>query len=399
MNHLLLIGSNGPRTNAVRGLRFFGLYTGVVFCLLTCRSILAQSPLSSQVRSHYEQAQSDLKANRPEDAAREFQAILKLEPNNAGVRANLGMIAFTQANYQEAADNFRLALKVRPQLWNAQALLGLTELHLGATNDAQHRLEEAFSHLEDTNLRVQVGTSLVQLDYEMGKLDEALSATDTLIKLAPKNPDVLYMMYRLHSTLAANALATLAKLGPDSARLHEVLAESHANDDDFSGAISEYQRALELDPKLPGLHFEIGEAILRNGVDEASQQKAEKEFVLALTENPHDPHSEFELGQIGFMRSNLPEALKHYSRAVELQPAFVDAQLALGKVLNEMHQPQEAVKHLIAAIQLDPENSSAHYQLSQSYRSLNQRDDANREMKTFMELRKSNDPASVVLQK
>ena len=396
MNHLALKDPNRAWPNARRELKVFGLYAGAVLCLLISKSMVAQPPPSSQARSHYEQAQSDLKANRPEDAIREFQAILKLEPNNAGVRANLGLIAFTQANYQEAAENFRLALKIRPQLWNAQALLGLSELHLGATRDAQHRLEEAFSHLEETNLRVQVGAALVQLDYEMGKLDEALSATDTLIKLAPKNPDVLYMMYRLHSTFAANALATLAKVGPDSARLHEVLAESHANDNDLSGAISEYQRALVLDPKLPGLHFELGEAILRNGVDEASQQKAEEQFVLALAENPFDPHAEFELGQIGFMRSNLPAALQHYSRAVELQPEMVDAQLALGKVLNEMKQPQEAVKHLLVAIQLDPENSSAHYQLAQAYRSLDQRDDARREMNTFLQLRKSNDPAGIV---
>ncbi len=396
MNHLAFKGPNRASSNAGRRLKGRGLCAGAVFCLLACRMIVAQPPLSSQVRSHYEQAQSDLKANRPEDATREFQAILKLEPNNAAVRANLGLIAFTQANYQEAAESFRLALEIRPQLWNAQALLGLSELHLGATNDAQHRLGEAFSHLEDTSLRIQAGTALVQLDYEKGKLDEALRATDTLIKLAPKNPDVLYMMYRLHSAFAANALATLAEVGPDSARLHEVLAESHATDNDFSGAISEYQRALELDPKLPGLHFELGEAILRNGVDEASQQKAEQQFMFALKENPYDPHSEFELGEIGFMRSNLPGALKHYSRAVELQPDFVDAQLALGKVLNEMHQPQEAVKHLLAAIQLDPENSSAHYQLAQSYRSLNQRDDARREMNMFIKLRKSNDPTSIV---
>lgn len=396
MKRVLVKGTNRAWPSAGRGLEFFGLCAGAGFCLLACRVIVAQPPLSSQVRSHYEQAQSDLKANRPEDAAREFQAILKLEPNNAAVRANLGLIAFTQAKYQEAADNFRLALKIHPLMRNAQALLGLSEMHLGATSEAQHWLEEAFSHIEDTNLRIQAGTALVQLDYEMGKLDEALSATSTLVKLAPQNPDVLYMMYRLHSTFAANALATLAKVGPDSARLHEVLAESHASDNDFSGAISEYERALELDPKLPGLHFELGQAILRNGVDEASQQKAERQFVLALAENPYDPHSEFELGEIGFMRSNLPAALQHYSRAVQLQPELVDAQIALGKILNQMHQPQEAVKHLLAAIQLDPGNSSAHYQLSQSYRSLNQRDDASREMKTFMELRKSNDPSNTV---
>jgi len=393
---LLLKGSNRTWPSKGRGREVLGLCAGAVFCLATCMPAVAQPSPSSQVHSRFEQAQNDLKTNRPADAIREFQAILKLEPNNAGVRANLGLIAFTQANYQEAADEFRLALKIHPQLWNAQALLGLSELHLGAENDAQQRLQEAFAHVEETNLRVQVGTALVQLNCETGKLDEALDTTNALMKLAPANPDVLFMMYRLHSAFAANALATLAKVGPDSARLHQVLAESHASDNDFSGAVSEYQRALELDPKLPGLHFELGEAMLRNGVDEASQKKAEEQFVLALAENPYDAHSEFELGQIGFMRSNLPDALQHYSRAVQLQPQLVDAQLALGKVLNELHQSQEAVKHLVAAIQLDPENSSAHYQLSQSYRALDLRDDARREMSIFTELRKSNDSSNIV---
>jgi tetratricopeptide (TPR) repeat protein len=321
----------------------------------------------------------------------EFQAILNLDPNNAEAHANLGLIAFAGANYEAAAHELRAALKIRPSLWNAQAFLGMSEMHLGATDEARQSLEGAFAHLEDKNLRIRVGTMLVQFDYELGKLDDALNVATAMEKLAPDNPDVLYIVYRAHSALAARALTSLAKVGPNSARLHEVLGESHASDSDFVGAISEYEKALAIDPLLPGVHFELGEAILRNKVDEDSRARAEQQFAAALVENPNDAHSEYELGEIAFLRSRWQEALQHYARAAQLQPTLVDAQVALGKVLAQLGQPEEALKHLLEAVRLDPDNASAHYRLSQVYRALKRDDDARREMATFLALHKSED--------
>jgi tetratricopeptide (TPR) repeat protein len=352
---------------------------------------LAQSAQSAEIRLHYERAQSDLQANRPGDAALEFQAILRLDPNNAEAHANLGLIAFAGANYEAAAHDLRAALKIRPSLWNAQAFLGMSEMHLGATDAARQSLEGAFAHLEDKNLRTRVGTMLVQLDYELGKLDDALNAATTLEKLAPDDPDVLYIVYRTHSALAARALARLARVGPNSARLHEVLAESHASDGDFVGAIAEYEKALAIDSTLPGVHFELGEAILRNKVDEDSRARAEQQFAIALVENPYDAHSEYELGEIAFLRSRWQDALQHYSRAAQLQPTLVDAQVGLGRVLTQLGQSEEAIQHLLEAVRLDPDNASAHYRLSQVYRALKRNDDARREMDTFLALHKSQD--------
>ena len=363
----------------------------IFFWLLSSPWILAQSGQSAEISSHYERAQSDLQANRPGDAALEFQAILRLDPNNAEAHANLGLIAFAGANYDAAARELRAALKIHPSLWNAQAFLGMSEMHLGATDEARQSLEGAFAHLEDKNLRIRVGTMLVQFDYELGKLDDALTVANAMEKLAPDNPDVLYIVYRAHSALAARALTSLAKVGPNSARLHEVLGESHASDSDFVGAISEYEKALAIDPLLPGVHFELGEAILRNKVDEDSRARAEQQFAAALVENPNDAHSEYELGEIAFLRSRWQEALQRYSRATQLQPTLVDAQLALGKVLAQLGQPEEALKHLLEAVRLDPDNASAHYRLSQVYRALKRDDDARREMTTFLALHKSED--------
>jgi tetratricopeptide (TPR) repeat protein len=367
---------------------------GILLCLITCPLVFPQTTQGVQIRLHYERAQRDLQANRPDDAKLEFQAILKLDPNNAEAHANLGLIAFAGASYEAAAADLRAALKIRPSLWNAQAFLGLSEMRLGATSEARQLLENAFAHLEDKNLRIRAGTALVQLDYEAGEIQDALNTATILEKLAPYDPDVLYIVYRTHSALAERALSTLAIVDPNSARLHEVLAESHAADGDFPNAITEYEKVLAIAPTLPGVHFELGQAILRNKVDEDSRRRAEQQFEAALAENPYDAHSEYELGEINFLRSNWKDALQHYSRAAQLQPNLVDAQVALGKVLTEMGQPDEAIKHLQEAVRLDPDDASAHYRLAQVYRALKRNDDAHREMNAFLALHKSQDANS-----
>ena len=136
---------------------------GILLCLMICPLVVAQTTPGAQIRMHYERAQKDLQANQPEDAKLEFQAILKLDPNNAEAHANLGLIAFAGANYEAAAADLRAALKIRPSMWNAQAFLGLSEMRLGANGEARQSLESAFAHLEDKNLRIRVGTALVQL--------------------------------------------------------------------------------------------------------------------------------------------------------------------------------------------------------------------------------------------
>ena len=261
-------------------------------------------------------------------------------------------------------------------------------MHTGKLSEAKQTLEESLAALKDVAVRIQVGTALVEIDYELGRLDDALAATNMLQTIAPNDPDILYMTYRTHSAIASRALAKLARFDGDSARLHEVLGESHESENNFSAAISEFKKALAISPGLAGLHFELGQALLRNEAN-GNSPEAEHEFELARAENPYDAHSEYELGEISYARSDLKTALEDYSKALEMQPDFAEAHIGLGEVLLDLGRVEEAIQHLRAAIRLDDENATAHYRLARAYKSLNQVDDAEREMKTFERLKKS----------
>jgi Tfp pilus assembly protein PilF len=349
----------------------------------------AQTSSAREMQEHYQRAQQARAAGDSKTAEREFREILRLDPHSAEAHANLGVIAYTEKTYPQAAEEFRAALKLRPSLWNAKAFLGMCELRLGHADQAKDLLEGSFPHLQDANLQFQAGMDLLSIYSQDRDLTRAMSILEVLERAQPKNPDLLYTTYRTYTELAAHTLATLAQVAPDSAQMHRILAQSQQSQDNFSGAIAEYHKALEVDPNLPGLHYELGQAILANSTDEPSRQEAEKEFRLDLAQDPSNANSHYMLGEIAWMREKPEEALKQYEEAVQLRPDFVDAHIALGKVLTALGRPAEALQHLTESVRLDPQNEVAHYRLAQAYRKLGRNEDAGRESAIFKKLRDS----------
>jgi len=339
-----------------------------------------------EIKLHFERAEAALKANSPDVAVNEFLAVLSLDPNNAEARANLGVIAFVQGDYTKARENLSQALKLQPSLWKAEALLGMCERRMGRLQSAQVHLAKAFPHLQDPKLRTQAGMDLVELDYRNGDMASTVEVLSALEQLDPTNVDVLYVAYRTFSALADHALDSIALTSPDSARMHQIMAQHLVNEGDLQGAVAQYQMALGLDSSLTGAHFELGEAILQNSKSEPAREQAQKEFEAALALNPYDSKAEVWLGIVYALDKDLKTALKHYERALELDPDDIDAHTGLAKLLMAMGETEKARDQLAEAIHLDPLDAVAHYRLFTLYRQLGRTSDARQELATFNEI-------------
>jgi tetratricopeptide (TPR) repeat protein len=364
---------------------------------LTVR-LAAQDSSRSEIQKHYERATEARQAGHNDIAVKEFREILRLDSHNAEAHANIGVIEYTEKNYAQAADEFRAALKLRPSLWNAEAFLGMSEFRLGHPQEAKAHIAESFQYLRDAGLRSEAGIDLISLYGQSHDLSHALGILMALQDAHPNDPNLLYTAYRTYTELAAQTLSQLASVAPESAQMHRILAQAQQSQDDFVGAIAQYRKALELDPMLPGLHFELAQAILAKSTDEPSRQEAEKELRQALVEDPGDANSEYMLGEIAWLRANPQEALKHYAQAVRLQPDFVEARVALGKALTNLGRADEAFQQLSEAVRLDPQNEVAHYRLAQAYRKLGRTQDAASEMATFRKLQDSHQPVRALYQ-
>jgi tetratricopeptide (TPR) repeat protein len=360
----------------------------LVFVAISIR-LSAQTPNRSEIEQHYQKAQAALQAKQNAVAAQEFREILRLDPQSASAHANLGLIAFDANNYGQAAQEFRAAFKLQPKLWNAEAFLGMSEFRLGNTKEAEPVLEDAYRHVSDVRMRTRVGNDLIALSYQSGDLNPAVDILRGLEQANPEDPATLYTAYRIYSDLAARRLARLEEAAPESAQMHQVLAQLSASQDDFPEAIAQYRKALEIDPQLPGIHFELGQMILANSTEEPARQAAESELMLALASDPNNSECEYLLGEIEWLRSKPEEALQHYDKALQLRPGYVDAQVAAGKALARLGDAAGALKHLSDAVAADPRSEAAHYQLSQIYLKLGRTQDAERESATFKQLRES----------
>jgi tetratricopeptide (TPR) repeat protein len=360
----------------------------ICICLAVTPPAFSQSipGKQQQIDLHSRQAQEYLRKGQPDLALNEFNAILKLDPNNVDARGNLGVMFFFQGDYAKAAIQLRGALKLRPTLWKIQALLGLSEKRIGQTAAAQADLEQAFPQLQEEKLRIQAGMELIEIYYAAGQLDKAAGIVGTLRQLAPADTDILYTAYRIHTDLAGESMLSISMLAPKSARMHQVMAQELARQGNIEGAIAHYREAVKMDPRLPGLHFELAEA-LNLSSSPADQGQVEKEYRAALTNNPFDEKAECRLGEIALRAADLQGALARYKRALELQPNDAEANLGMGKTLSQLNRPAEAEPYLKRSAQLEPFTAVTHYRLSLVYRASGRAADAQKELAEFQRLK------------
>jgi tetratricopeptide (TPR) repeat protein len=357
--------------------------------------LFAQKPplaQSREIREHFALAQQAMEQKQLDSAYREFNAILTLDPKNIEARGDLGVVQFLQGKYAEASQNLHAALRSQPSLWKAQAILGLCDKAMGRLDSAKTLLEKSYPHLtQDPRLQLNAGLALVEIDYQRLDMEKALEVLSRLRNANPSNVDVLYVTYRIHSDLAVQARDSLALVAPDSARMHQLLAEHLVTEGKIEDAITQYRDALRIAPRLPGVHFELGEAILAASSSEEARGQAQQEFETALAIDPGDAKAECRLGALANLRGDTATALQHYSRAAETDPESAEAQIGLGGVLLSTEELDKATEHLLRAVRIDPLNAIAHFRLSQAYRQLGRASDADNEVAKFKELRAAED--------
>jgi tetratricopeptide (TPR) repeat protein len=349
----------------------------------------AAATTRSEIQDHLQKGQAALQARDAQIAEKEFLAVLSLDPRNAIAHTNLGVLALGRGDCRTGAEHFRSALAAQPSLTRAQALLGICLKRLGDPA-ARSALEKSFPKLQEKPLRIQVGMELAGLYDSRGDLDATASVMRSLVALDPENVDILFAAQRVYSELADDTLNKLAVVAPGSARMQQVIAERLVNAGDLKGAIEHYQNALEIDPRLPGVHFELAEAILESSpADLSAQDQAQKELETTAKAEGDSARIEVELGRIAFLRSNMDDALACYRRAFALDPHYTAAQIGVGKLLSTLDKPQDAVKYLRMAVQSDPLNAEAHYRLATVCRKLQLTEEAEKEIRLFQEIKQT----------
>jgi tetratricopeptide (TPR) repeat protein len=355
----------------------------------------AASSRQAQVKQHTQQAQQYLSQRRPDLAIPELKAVVALDPKNLDARANLGVLLFFRGEYADAAPQLRAALKLQPDLWKIQALLGMSEERLGQQTEGRQDLETAFPHLEDEKIKMEVGHALIDSYTSTGDLAQAATVVSALLKLEPTDSGLLYTAFRLYSDLTDEAILTMAMTAPDSAQMHQMMARVLVREGDSAAAIKNYREAIRINPKIAALHFELAQLLWATDTVDG-QKEAVAEYKTALELNPLDETSESQLGRIAAQNGDTNEALADYKRALELQPDDPVALTGMAGVLISQQQQAKALPLLERAVQLDPTSAAAHFRLSTLYRNAGRTEDAKRELAEYLKYKKMQSDLSAI---
>ena len=317
------------------------LSAGLLLLLSVTACLPQATPNQQELSSHLQKAQADLHQNRPDLAIPQLQAALAIDPSNLEVRANLGVLLFFQGKYDQALPLLQAVVTAKPDLWKIQSLLGIAESKTGDDRQGRIDLETAFPHIDETKLKINVGLQLIESYTATGDLEKASTLIAQLLALKPTDPELLYAAYRIHSNMMAEDLLSLSLAAPDSAQLHQAIAHELQRTHDLEGTIRNLRQALALDPKLPGIHFELAEA-LHASDDQRLHTEALEQYKLAVKTNPSDPKAATRLGDIEVEMGDLDAGEKNYQQALKLQPNSPDAKIGMANVLTERGDPAAA---------------------------------------------------------
>ena len=255
----------------------------------------------------------------------------------------------------------------RPAAAASSVQSALAQAEKGYCKESLPTLRRAMHGLPDKKMQYQVGMATARCAMGIGDGTVVIEALLLLRTQFPQDPEVLFTSAHFLSSLANQAAQELVKTAPDSYQVAKLNAESLESQQRWDEAEAAYRKILEQHPKLPEIHFRIARILLDRSSTPETAEKARAELLQELEVNPKSASAEFVLGEVARRSGQWDEAIKHFTRASQLDVGFAEAYLALGMSLSSAGRHAEAIAPLERYVEVVPEDPAGHYQLAMAY--------------------------------
>lgn len=249
----------------------------------------------------------------------------------------------------------------------------------GRCQDALPLLVRAVPRLTDKQLLYRAAMGQARCAMAREDSQGAVSALMLLKRDFPNDPEVLYICVHYFSELASRTSQELAAKAPRSFQARRLEAEAFESQGKWDEAAGMYRGILRENPKEPGVHYRLGQALLSKAGDNGPTDEARAEFQKELEIDPRNSASEFILGELDRHAGHWDDAIRHFTRASQIDPEFAEAYLGLGISLASASRFADAVKPLETYVKMQPGDPVGHYQLAVAYGRTGNREGATRE--------------------
>lgn len=256
------------------------------------------------------------KLGQQDDAITEYQALIKLDPNNQlHYQGKIGQAYYDQGQYSQAIEYFKLVLQEEAAIREQEVLMIIkSQLAASLCNEGVKR-------------------------FQANDFAEAIRYYQEALLYDDANADIHYNM------------------GKALGRTHEI-----------SKAIEHFHAAIEINPKDVGSYFEI--AVLQD--EKGMLKEAQASYLKVLEMDSENVDATFGLGTLFGVQGEMDQAILYLGRAVTLNPEFVDAVYNLGVALERKKDFGKAIKMYKKVIALDPKHEKAYSNLIHVQQTQNQ---------------------------
>ena len=207
-----------------------------------------------------------------------------------------------------------------------------------------------------------------------GTQDASEAAVEFLSRAIEADPQFVAAQYALgvvHQNLgnrwkAAAQFRASAQLDPTFAEPYKALGDLSLTAPRrlFEEAIKAYAKAIELRPFYAEAHVGLGDALAAKGdVDQAVSA-----YQKGLEFNPMNAKVHVSLGKIYYSEKGLYyESVTAYKKAIDLDPAYLDARMGLAEVYEDKGLYKEAIEEYHKVVDADAKNTGALYNLALVY--------------------------------
>ncbi len=306
-----------------------------------------------------------------------YQYARALQPEMAEWRYYLGRLHATLGNSSAAATEFEAFLKLRPDDRPARLALGQALAEMGDTAGARAAFAKLLAEEEGAVAHFELG----QLDAEGSDFAAAANHFERALALQPSASRLHLPLARAYRQLGRedDAEHHLAQRGNGPLQIEDPLIEqlgqlatgfrSFANrgvtafrQRDYRAATAAFAKAVELEPDNANARQNLASALLLSGQPEP----AEHHYREAIRLQPDLAQAHFNLGTLLAGKGDRAAAIEQLLQAVELVPSYRDAHFNLAKQLLDSRRWDDSHLHFERVLELDPGNAGAYLGTSRS---------------------------------
>jgi tetratricopeptide (TPR) repeat protein len=375
------------------------------------QNALAISP--TQPGLHVGLGEAFLRAGRLDQATREFEEELRVDPNSLRAILRRGEGKLIKGDLDAALDDWARATTMdQPR---TERILGIREMGFGDAaleqlpDSFRERVQALASQLKDRQdpaahlalafLAVQSGDTapITTRPDPMTRSNPASSCTEARVREALRQGKFSSVEGCLLRILTARSSAkfrvevasALYELGDYENSLKALAGLSDQNSAPAfywrarcfeKLATAAYLRLYQADPNSYRVHQLIGDLEAAKGND----GKAIDEYRIAVAMKPSVPNLHYSLGHLLWKDLKTDEARHEFEAELEINPRHAGALHDLGDTYLLEHQPEKALPYLTRALAADPGDPDIHRDLGTGYADLHDYGKAETEFKAAL---------------